>query len=280
MMIRPSLSETIFIIIRSGSNIYYHQGMEHYVLQNNAIDMYQAYYCEMPTLPPLEKISCRTVNIYRDPTPTRRVSSIAWEPEGHRFAVTYVSCDFYRLPTASCASYIWDLENSNDPELTIRSPVPLVDLTFSPRNSNILAGGLLNGQVGFWDRRKGRTPVALNPPHTSHRDIARCILFIHSKLGGEFFSGGPDGMLKWWDIRNLSEPTEEMIIDIVKTNTDVPSMARSYGISVMEYEHTIPTRFMVGTETGAIITGNRKGKMPLDKLPNKVMISVLSSDLS
>lgn len=34
-------------------------------------------------------------------------------------------------------------------------------------------------------------------------------------------------------------------------------------------------RFMVGTETGLVIGGNRKGKTPLEKLPSKVKILVL-----
>lgn len=40
----------------------------------------------------------------------------------------------------------------------------------------------------------------------------------------------------------MSEPTEEMIIDIVKSSFDVQSMAHANGISVLEYEYTIPTR--------------------------------------
>lgn len=30
-------------------------------------------------------------------------------------------------------------------------------------------------------------------------------------------------------------------------------------------------RFMVGTETGLVIGGNRKGKNPVEKLPSKVL---------
>ncbi|XP_052756761.1 dynein intermediate chain 3, ciliary-like [Galleria mellonella] len=248
-------------------------GMEHYVLQNNAIDMYRTYYAEMTSLTAPERSSCRTVNVYRDGSTggaKRPVSSICWQPEdGHRFAVTYADVDSYRNTHSTTNSYIWDTENANYPEVTIQPPVPLLDLQFNPRDHNILTGGLINGQVGFWDRRQGGGPMGTCPPHVAHRDLVRNVLFINSKSGQEFFSGGPDGACKWWDIRNLNEPTDEIIIDVVKSSFDVQSMANANGVTVLEYEPTIPTRFMVGTENGLVVSGNRKGKTPMEKLPAK-----------
>lgn len=246
--------------------------MEHYVLQNNAIDMYRTYYAEMSSLPPVEKSSCRTVNVYRDAAggAGRPVSSLCWQPEGHSFAVSYVDVDFNHNPRAPVESYIWDLENANYPEVIINPPAALLDLQFNPRDHNMLIGGLINGQVGVWDRRRGGSPTVTCAPHVAHRELVRNVLFINSKSGQEFFSGGPDGACKWWDIRNMSEPTDEMIMDVVKSSFDVQSMASANGISVLEYESTIPTRFMVGTENGLVIGGNRKGKTPMEKLPAKV----------
>lgn len=247
--------------------------MEHYVLQNNAIDMYQIYYSELSSMPPLERNSMRTVNVYRDPKEGRPISSICWDPEGgHRFAVTYVNVDYNRIPRASILAYIWDIENSNEPACTIDPPCPVLDLQYNLRDHTMLAGGLMNGQVAIWDLRRGSTPVLLCPPHIAHRDLVRNVIFIASKSGMEFFSGGPDGVCKWWDIRNMSETTEEMIIDVVKYSFDVPSMPKAFGITAMEYESTIPTRYMVGTENGKICSGNRKGKTALEKLPASVSI--------
>lgn len=249
--------------------------MEHYVLQNNAIDMYRTYYTEMEALPPVERNSCRTVNVFRDGgiegTARRPVSSIAWQPEGGpRFAVTYVNVDFNRTTRSHINSYVWHIENANYPETVIEPPCALLDLKFNPRDKSVLAGGLINGQVGFWDRRLGGPPRGTCPPHVAHRDLVRRVMFINSKSGQEFFSSGPDGNVKWWDIRNMSEPTDEMIMDVVKSSFDVQSMANANGVCTLEYEATIPTRFMVGTENGLVISGNRKGKTPMEKLPAKV----------
>ncbi|XP_047042151.1 dynein intermediate chain 3, ciliary-like [Helicoverpa zea] len=262
-------------------------GLERLVLQNNAIDMYQTYYTELANMPAVEHNSCRTVNVYRDgagatavdetgrtvavSSPCRPVSSLCWLPDGGaRFAASYVDVDFNRETTSPLFAYIWDVENSNMPETTITPPCPLLDLQYNPKDVNVLAGGLMDGGVAAWDvREKAKKPIAASPPHVAHRDYVRNVLFINAKTGMEFFSGSPDGVVKWWDMRKIDEPTDEMIIDVVKTQNDVQSMAKSNGISVMEFEQTIPTRFMVGTENGYVINGNRKGKTALDKLPAK-----------
>lgn len=248
--------------------------MEHYVLQNNAISMYQTYYSEMSSLPPVERNSLRTVNVYRDlsaPGTERPISAVTWNPDaGHTFTVCYADVDFNRNTRSSLDCFIWDLENANCPLTVIKPPCPLLDIQYNPRDHNTMAGGLINGQVALWDRRTGGAPVNKCAPHSAHRDLVRNVLFIASKSGQEFFSSGPDGACKWWDCRKLDEYTDLMIIDIVKSANDTPSMATSNGVSVLEYESTIPTRFMVGTENGFVIGGNRKGKSPMDKLPSKV----------
>ncbi|RVE44337.1 hypothetical protein evm_010999 [Chilo suppressalis] len=249
--------------------------MDHYILQNNAIDMYETYYTEMECMPALERNSLRTVNVYRDPHLKmgggRPVSSIAWQPDGgHNFAVTYVDMDYYRNSRSSQDCYIWDLENANSPVVTLTPPHPTLDLRFNPRDLNVLAGGLSSGQVSLWDRRAGGAAVALCPPHVAHRDLVRNVIFISSKSGQEFFSAGPDGECKWWDCRKLDDYIDNMIIDVVKSSNDNPNMATAFGTSVLEYEPTIPTRFMVGTENGLVISGNRKGKSQVDKLTGMI----------
>lgn len=243
-------------------------GMEHYIMQNNAIEMYRTYYTDMPSLPPVERNSCRTVNVFRDSEGGRPVSSLCWQPEGgHYFCASYVDVDFYHAPRAPLSAFLWDVENANRPVVTFTPSAPLIDLQFNPRDGNALAGGLASGQVATWDRRLGGEATLMCPPHVAHRELVRNVLFINSKSGQEFFSSGPDGAVKWWDMRNMSAPTDEMIMDLVKTPYDTQNMANAYGVSVLEYEPTIPTRFMAGTENGIVIGGNRKGKTPMEKLP-------------
>ena len=58
----------------------------------------------------------------------------------------------------------------------------------------------------------------------------------------------------------MAEPTETLILDITKKGK--PTLG---GIS-LEYESTMPTKFMVGTEQGTILSCNRKAKSPADRI--------------
>ncbi|XP_075991761.1 dynein intermediate chain 3, ciliary-like [Anticarsia gemmatalis] len=127
----------------------------------------------------------------------------------------------------------------------------------------------MSGQVCVWDARASPAPVACSAPHEAHQDLVRSVLFISSKAGTEFFSGGADGVLKWWDTRNMDRPTDVLILDLVKSVNERQSISNANSVSTLEYEPTIPTRFMVGTENGSVVMGNRKGKNILEKLPGK-----------
>lgn len=65
-------------------------------------------------------------------------------------------------------------------------------------------------------------------------------------------------------MRKLNEPSETLILDTVKGDGQI--LSRALGASCLEYEGTIPTRFMVGTENGCVISCNRKGKTPAEKI--------------
>jgi len=86
---------------------------EHYINQNNAIDIYQSYFTDpscqkMQTLAP----SFRTVAVMSDPRePTRPVQNISWSPDqGTLVAVSYADMRFQMAdPDTSCDSFIFDL---------------------------------------------------------------------------------------------------------------------------------------------------------------------------
>ena len=52
--------------------------------------------------------------------------------------------------------------------------------------------------------------------------------------------------------------------------TDEQILSRSFGISVLEYETTMPTKFMCGTDMGMVFSCNRKGKTPMEKITIRV----------
>ncbi|PVD38122.1 hypothetical protein C0Q70_00733 [Pomacea canaliculata] len=202
--------------------------MEHCIRQNNALDIYEEYFEDAEVEELDEAPSGKTINVFSAET--------------------------------SMDSYIWDVENPNKPEITLKPVSPLVCLEYNPKDSHILLGGCYNGQIAYWDTRKGSQPVEMTPIEQSHRDPAYKTIWIQSKTGTECFSTSTDGQVLWWDIRKLGEPTEVMYLDKKQ------ELSNALGAYCLEYESTMPTKFMVGTEQGTIITCNRKAKTPGEKI--------------
>ena len=178
-------------------------------------------------------------------------------------------------PDATFESYIWDVENPARPELTLKPPSMAVCVEYNPKDPNQILSGLQSGQVCIWDTRTGGIPTRFSPPDKSHRDPVHRALWIQSKTGTDFFSTSTDGIVKWWDTRKIGEPVEELVLDItkkvlfdffrfhlfLKENAEL-----ALGAVSLEFESTMPTKFMVGTERGNIISGNRKAKTNADKI--------------
>ncbi|KAG8441706.1 hypothetical protein GDO86_010769 [Hymenochirus boettgeri] len=240
--------------------------MEHCIKQNKAVNIYEEYFEEAEELEGTDETpSANTVNVFRDPNEIKRTATqLSWHPDGSRkLAVAYSCLEFQRAPKdMSYDSYIWDIENPNKSELTLKPDSPLVSLKYNPKDSHVLAGGCYNGQIAYWDTRKGGNPVESTVIEHSHRDPVYKVIWLQSKTGTECFSASTDGQILWWDIRKLSEPTEKLILDITKKG----NLDSALGASSLEFEPTLPTKFMVGTEQGMIVSCNRKAKTPPEKI--------------
>lgn len=237
------------------------------MLQNNAINIYQQYFSDMETTGLAERSTARTVNVYQDQSnPTRPISHISWSPDNQtKLAISHSNLLFQaNVPNETTFSYIWEIENPNRPLLTLKPTFPSICLEYNQKDPNSLVSGQLNGQVAVWDTRKGVEPVELSLLENSFRDPVQKVLWINSKSGTEFFSASTDGQVKWWDTRKLSEPLETLLLDYAKDEEQ--NIENAFGASCLEYESTIPTRFMVGTEQGVIISCNRKGKTAMEKM--------------
>ncbi|KAL7748979.1 hypothetical protein RI367_005628 [Sorochytrium milnesiophthora] len=236
--------------------------MEHCIKQNNAIDIYEEYFGDNKDDMAAETPSAKTLNVYRDPNSFKRAAScLSWYPdEGNKIAVAYSSLDFQAATYGmSYDSYIWDVESPNVPEQTISPSAPLICLKYNPKDPHVLVGGSSNGLVAYWDTRKGAFPADTSTIEKSHRDPVYSVAWIQSKTGSEFFSTSTDGQVLWWDIRKLAEPTETLLLDAEKNG-------RIVGGTVLDFEPTMPTKFMVGTEAGLVAMCNKKAKTAGDRI--------------
>lgn len=197
---------------------------------------------------------------------------MSWSPDaGTKLAISHCDTGFHGH-SAHLASYIWETENPNRPLYTLMASSASIFMEYHPKESSQLISGLQNGQVAAWDVRASKSPMMVSEREVSHRAQVNTVLWVNSKTGTEFFSGSSDGQIIWWDTRKADEPLDRMLMDPVVTNE--MEIKRSYGVSVLEYESSMPARFMAGTEQGMLFACNRKGKCPMDMIQLRVRTHV------
>eukprot|EP00308_Calcidiscus_leptoporus_P024516 CAMPEP_0119354926 /NCGR_PEP_ID=MMETSP1334-20130426/3893_1 /TAXON_ID=127549 /ORGANISM="Calcidiscus leptoporus, Strain RCC1130" /LENGTH=570 /DNA_ID=CAMNT_0007368641 /DNA_START=65 /DNA_END=1777 /DNA_ORIENTATION=+ len=241
--------------------------VEHSIMQNIAVDIYQDYfageYADHSSEPP----SAKTLSVFKDPNTVKRtVSKISWYPDGgKKLAVAFAIMQFqdWRMEKMSNLSYIWDVNNPNFPEQELVPSSPLCCLEYNPKDPHLLVGGSYNGLVSYWDTRKGANPAETSIIENSHRDPVYDITWLHGKNAYECASTSTDGQVLWWDIRKLGEPSDKLQLEDRAANEPGRTMG---GVS-MEYSAAAgPTKFLVGTEQGKVISCNRKAKNPSDRI--------------
>jgi len=239
--------------------------------QNNTIDIYESYFegdiADHSSEPP----SAKGLAVFRDPSDIKRTAtSINWYPEGpSKIAVSYSILNFQdsrfnnaRMPVQS---YIWDISNPNMPETELLPQSPLCCLRFNPKSTDTLVGGSYNGLISFFDLRKpggtitSSTPTEASLIEKSHHDPVYDVFWISSKTGQHCASVSTDGQMLWWDTRRLSEPTE-----VLELENGPGGMV--LGGSSMEYNSEAgPTKYLVGTEQGIVLSINMRNRKQANK---------------
>lgn len=160
------------------------------------------------------------------------------------------------------------MNNPNEPLQTITASSAPNCIKYNVKDFHVLLGGLFSGQVALWDPRSGSRPTSYSTRCCSHRGCVNSVQWLSSKSNTEFFSGASDGQVLTWDSRKMQEPIERLLMD--PHRCEQPRLEQAYGITVLEFEQTIPAKFMVGTLQGVCFSCNRKGKTILDKIPIRV----------
>lgn len=86
--------------------------MEHCILQNNAVNIYQQYFSDVEPTPLIEKSSARTVNVFQDQCVVKRpITHICWSPDaGTKLAISHCNLKFQaNVRNETTHSYIWEV---------------------------------------------------------------------------------------------------------------------------------------------------------------------------
>lgn len=119
---------------------------------------------------------------------------------------------------------------------------------------------ILSGLLNLYDLRKGVTPTARSVVETSHYDPVYDLTWLQSKTGTEAVTVSSDGRLMIWDVRDMSAPRDSVwITDGSRDNAKVLG-----GVSLEWMLEAGPTKYLVGTEMGMIVSCQNKPKKPVE----------------
>ena len=145
-------------------------------------------------------------------------------------------------------TFLFNTEHTNKPVMTFSGPDHLTALDYHEKSPSMVGGGCYRGQVCWWDDRSGSQPQAVTSFESSHQDAVYFVKWM-GKLGTEFFTGSADGFVKWWDIRDMTQPVNQfLLLPTEETNPEF-----SLGINCLSFEPTISSKFMVGTDQGSVV---------------------------
>ena len=191
--------------------------------------------------------------LFKDPLGNRTVSRLSWHPDSlGRFAASYIGVA-YDAPERSCFSYLWECDLPNQPLLTLVPSSSLLCLQMYTRNGDLIIGGCEDGSVNFFDIRTSQNPVAFTLYEHSHTDSVSDVSWILSKTHSEVVSTSTDGRVMWWDVRQLTAGPVE-----------VCELSSYAGTSIEWQQEAGPTKFLIGTEEGVVLTLNKRPKKPIE----------------
>ena len=253
--------------------------MDENLKQNNAIDIYGEYFANSDGIinqdaaPTLGPPSMKAITVFKDPNAIKRTAAaLSWLNDGKRLAVAYCNLKFQgTVEGTSTHSYIWDVQNPNQPLETLNPASPLTSIEFYNKDPHLIAGGSYNGVVQYWDTRQPSRPASRSAIEESHKDPVWAIKWLQSK-SGELLSVSTDGQAFIWDCRTPEKPVEIKKLDadtmLMQPKSNEGGAKGVLGGLCLDYDPQVggPSKYMIGTEQGTILGCNRKGKTPSEKI--------------
>jgi dynein intermediate chain 2 len=227
--------------------------------QNNTIDLFEHYFHQQDPEHMPEQLTMKTVALFKDPCDEKRsVTKIGWHPEGPtKLVSSYSNLRFQRMTDEMpMNSFIWDIAERNVPLTELRSSSPMVCCQYNNRNPDFLVGGCYNGLLNFYDLRKGPAPATKSAVEVSHYDPVYDVVWMQTKTNSECASVSSDGRLLFWDVRNMNEVVDECVL----TDGGKEEPKTFGGVSLEWMQEAGPSKFLVGTEHGIILSCTKKPK--------------------
>uniref|UniRef100_T1HK42 Uncharacterized protein n=2 Tax=Rhodnius prolixus TaxID=13249 RepID=T1HK42_RHOPR len=244
--------------------------MESFMLSSSFINLFALPLDEFPEEECFGKPNFVISSQIQDPWKvTRPVVDLSWDPKN----VELIAAAYADHRASSWQqyndrfAYIWNTRNTSEPAFILDGEAPLTVVEFNTMESNEIAGCTMCGQIGLWDIRVGSTSVWLSGRRTFH-DRPTCLQWCSRFTGYELTAAALDGQILWYDMRNRTVPIDKVILDMSRNPN--PKWQNAIGVTSYCFEPNLPTKFLVGTATGMVIEGNKKGKTISEKIGNRI----------
>ncbi|XP_002132323.2 dynein intermediate chain 3, ciliary [Drosophila pseudoobscura] len=246
--------------------------------QNNAINIYKEFFADLDEdlgRGIRMKITARAINMFHDLWyPQRHLSMCDWMPNNPKqFLTTFnnrpsnpnnqANTEFPEWGNEN-ALYLWDINNPIRPVAYYDTNETVALAKLCPKDENFIAGGLHSGKVCLWNTSELGQPKDMCPLEAAHREVTSALCWVHSKSNTEFYSGSLDGSIKYWDTRDMKMSLQDLLLEPYAK--DIQNRADSHGVTVLEFEYTIPVRYVMGSDMGCVFVGNRKAATPSETI--------------
>ncbi|BFF93739.1 dynein intermediate chain 3 ciliary [Drosophila madeirensis] len=248
--------------------------------QNNAINIYQDYFADLDEelCSGIKiKITARGINIFHDLWfPPRYLAMCEWMPNNDKqFLATFNNRRRLLNPNQKAvtqfpdlgnenALYLWDIKDPTRPIAYFDSDEMVSLAKLCPKDEHFMVGGLSSGKVCLWSVPEFGQAKQMCPLEAAHREVTSALCWVHSKSNTEFYSGSLDGSIKYWDTRDMMTSMQDLLLE--PDPKDVQKRADSHGVTVLEFEYTIPVRYVMGSDMGCVFVGNRKAVTPSETI--------------
>jgi len=136
----------------------------------------------------------------------------------------------------------------------------LICCQYNNKNPDVLAGGSYNGLLNYYDLRRGPSAVGKSSVEVSHYDPVYDVVWLQSKTGTECATVSSDGRLLFWDVRKMTEVADECIL----TDGGKEHPKTLGGVSLEWMQEAGPTKYLVGTEHGLVLSCTKKPKKDVE----------------
>lgn len=76
-----------------------------------------------------------------------------------------------------------------------------------------------------------------------------------------------DGAVLWWDTRFPKKPSDTLVMDL--NSPSRADIVKAIGVTALQYEQTISSRFLAGMENGMLVNVNRRNVNRTEKLASR-----------